>query len=124
MWFFGCFLVFIFAETVCKILLGAEYTAAGDLLRILLFGNFMAFFSNMFGYNALVPIGKANHANAALLVSAAVNVIACGTLWLMDAISLASICIVIACTNFVVFGYRGVVFMSNRHLIQTIAKQE
>lgn len=124
LWFFGCLLVFIFAETVCKILLGAEYAAAGDLLRILLFGNFMAFFSNMFGYNALVPIGKANHANVALLVSAAINIIACGTLWLIDAISLVSICIVIACTNFVVFGYRGVVFLSNRHLIQTSAKQE
>lgn len=116
-WFVGCLFVFVFAETVCKILLGAEYAAAGDLLRILLFGNFMAFFSNMFGYNALVPIGKANHANAALLVSAVINVIACGTLWLMDTISLVSICIVIACTNFVVFGYRGVVFWKYRHLV-------
>lgn len=117
LWFFGCLLVFIFAETVCKILLGAEYAAAGDLLRILLFGNFMAFFSNMFGYNALVPIGKANHANMALLVSAGINIVACAVLWLTDSISLISVCSVIALTNFVVFGYRISVFWKYRHLV-------
>ncbi|TAH33711.1 hypothetical protein EYC58_00385 [Candidatus Saccharibacteria bacterium] len=116
-WFVGCVVVFIFAEFVCRILLGEEYAAAGNLLRILIFGNFMAFFSNMFGYNALVPIGKANHANIALLVSAGINVVACGVLWLTNSISLVSICVVIALTNFVVFGYRGVVFWRNRQLI-------
>lgn len=118
-WFIGCIFVFIFAETVCMVLLGEEYASAGDLLRILLFGNFMAFFSNMFGYNALVPIGKAKHANIALLMSTATNVLACSVLWLMDAISLMSVCIVIASTNFVVFGYRGVVFWRNKDLARS-----
>ena len=117
-WFIGCLIVFILAEDVCRILLGEQYAAAGDLLRILLFGNFMAFFSLMFGYNALVPIGKAAHANIALLVSAVVNVVACGVLWLTDSVSLVSVCIVIASTNFIVFGYRGFVFWRNRHLIR------
>lgn len=115
-WFVGCLGAFVFASEICRFILGPDYEAAGDILRILLFGNFMAFFSNMFGYNALVPIGKANHANAALLVSAGVNVVACGLLWLTDSISLVSVCTVIALTNFTVFGYRGAVFWRNRHL--------
>lgn len=119
-WFVGCLIVFVFAEMICTLLLGEKYAAAGDLLRILLFGNFMAFFSNMFGYNALVPIGKSNHANIALLVSSVINVLACGVLWLTNNVSLVSICIVIACTNFVVFGYRGFVFWKNRHLVRNV----
>ena len=115
-WFVICAAVFVLANDVCRIVLGPDYAEAGDLLRVLLFGNFMAFFSNMFGYNALTPIGKANHANIALVISAVINVIACTALWAMDAISLISICIVIASTNFVVFGYRGFIFWKNRCL--------
>ena len=115
-WFLACLVVFIFANEICQIMLGSDYSAAGDLLRVLLFGNFMSFFSNMFGYNALVPIGKSNHANAALLVSAGINIIAYGALWLTDSISLVSVCIVIALTNLIVFSYRGFVFWKNRHL--------
>jgi len=119
-WFFVCVLVFIFASDICRIILGPDYLAAGDLLRVLLFGNFMAFFSNMFGYNALVPIGKSNHANIALLVSAGFNVLAYGVLWSTNSISLITICIVMASTNFIVFGYRGSVFWNNRHLTRTV----
>lgn len=116
-WFAGCLIVFIFADDVCRIVLGEGYGVAGDYLRILLLGSFMAFFSNLFGYNALTPIGKVNHANIALLVSAVVNVVIYAVLWAVDSISLVSVCIVMATTNFVVFGYRGVVFWRNRHLV-------
>jgi O-antigen/teichoic acid export membrane protein len=117
-WFIGCLVAFIFANDICRIILGSKYAAAGELLRILLFGNFMAFFSNMFGYNALVPIGKSNHANIALLASAAITVMICGLLWLTDSINLVSVCSVVALANFIVFGYRGAVFWKNRHLTQ------
>lgn len=116
-WSIGCLLAFIFANDICRIILGPSYAVAGDLLRVLLFGNFMAFFSNMFGYNALVPIGKANHANIALLVSAVVNLIFFTLIWATDSISLVSVCAVIALTNFVTFCYRGVIFWKNRRLI-------
>lgn len=116
LWFVGCLVAFVFANTICAIILGPDYAVAGDYLRILLLGNFMAFFSNMFGYNALTPIGKSNHANIALLVSAGVSVIICSLLWITDSINLVSVCSVIALANFVVFGYRGVVFWKNRHL--------
>lgn len=116
-WFIVCLVVFVFANDVCRIVLGPDYAQAGDLLRILIFGSFMGFFSNMFGYNALTPIGKASYANAALLVSAVVNLIAFGVLWAIDAISLITVCIVLASTNLVVFCYRATIFWRSRHLI-------
>lgn len=115
-WLLACIVFWIFAPQICVIVLGANYAQAGDVLRILIFGNFMALFANWFGYPVLSPIGLARHANIALLVSAAVNVIACTALWLTDTISLVSVSVVIACSNIVVFGYRGVVFWRNRHL--------
>lgn len=121
-WFFVCLTAFIFAKEICHIVLGPEYDAAGDFLRILLFGNFMAFFSNMFGYNALVPIGKSNQANIALLVSVGINIITFGILWLTNSINLVSVCVVITLSNFVVFGYRGFVFWKNRHLTRLYIK--
>lgn len=116
-WFFVCLIAFIFADQICLIILGPEYIGAGDLLRILLFGNYMAFFSNMFGYNALVPIGKSNHANIALVVSAGFNVLAFSALWFTNNVSLISVCIVMALTNFIVFGYRGFIFWKSKHLV-------
>ena len=95
-WFFVCLLIFLYADEICRIILGPNYTAAGDLLRILLFGNFIAFFSNMFGYNALVPIGKSNQANIALFVSGGFSLIAYGTLWFSNSINLVTICAVMA----------------------------
>lgn len=118
-WFFACLLFWIFAPQICVIVLGPDYVQAGDVLRILIFGNFMALFANWFGYPVLSPIGLAKHANIALPVSAAFNVIACIALWLTDSISLLSVSIVIAFSNVVVFGYRGAVFWRNKHLTMT-----
>lgn len=49
----------------------------------------------MFGYPALSPIGKAVYANAAIMVSAIINVIACMILWATDNISVLSVSIVL-----------------------------
>lgn len=117
-WFFVCLTLWVFAPQICAIILGPDYIQAGDVLRVLIFGNFMALFANWFGYPALSPIGLAKHANIALIVSAAINVSACLILWLADAISLFSICLVIAGGNLVVFGYRGAIFLKNRHLAE------
>ena len=123
-WFSGCLLAFIFANDVCRIALGQAYGSAGDYLRILLFGSFMAFFSNLFGYNALAPIGKVNHANVALLISAIINIVIYGILWATDSINLVFVCVAMASTNFVVLGYRGIIFWKNRHLVRETKKPE
>lgn len=120
MWFIVCSVIFIFANEICRIVLGPKYVAAGEFLRVLLFGNFMAFFSNMFGYNALAPIGKSNQANIALLISAIINIILYLILWITESINLLSVCIVIASTNFVIFGYRVFILWKNKQLIKQI----
>lgn len=121
-WFFGCFFTFVFANDICRIILGQDYYVAGDYLRIVLFGAFVSFFSNLFGYNALTPIGKVNHANLALLVSAVINIVIYSFLWLTDSINLVSVCVVIASTNLVVLSYRAFIFWKYRHLVKRVSK--
>jgi O-antigen/teichoic acid export membrane protein len=117
-WLAICVFAFIFAPQICTIILGSEYAIAGDYLRILLFGNFMAFLSNLFGYNALSPIGQSKHANIALLISAGINVVVFSILWLTNSISLTSVCVVITLSNLVVFTYRALMLYKYRHLIK------
>lgn len=65
----------------------------------------------MFGYPALSPIGKAVYANAAIMVSAIINVIACMILWATDNISVLSVSIVFGSSDIVVFIVRFCAFM-------------
>ncbi|WP_343698273.1 oligosaccharide flippase family protein [Caulobacter sp.] len=116
LWFLGCAFVFIFASSICSILLGPQYASAGAALRILLFGCFMAFSSNMFGYNALAPIGLARHANFSLILSVSLNAVAMLTLFALNKATLTSICTVVTLSNLVIFAYRFSVFMANKDL--------
>jgi O-antigen/teichoic acid export membrane protein len=115
-WFFGCLVTFIFAETFCTIILGDEYRESANILRILLLGNFMAFSSSMFGYNALAPIGLVWHANIAILASVVINVILLSIMFFVGLATLRNICIVVASTNLIIFSYRALIFFINRKL--------
>lgn len=120
-WFVACILFWIFAPQIAVLLLGSDFEQAGDVLRILIFGNFMSLFANWFGYPVLSPIGLARHANIAVMVAAVINVLALTILWATDSISLLSVSLVIACTNLVVFGYRVGVFWRNRELTRSVS---
>lgn len=110
-WLAGCSFVFIFADQFCSIILGSNYAVAGQYLRILVIGVFFGFFSFMFGYPALSPLGKAVYANAAIMVSAIINVIVCLILWATNSISILSVCLVFGSSNIVTFIFRLISFL-------------
>jgi O-antigen/teichoic acid export membrane protein len=115
-WFVACISVAVLASPLCVLILGNQYETAGTYLRVLMVGVFFGFFSFMFGYPALSPIGKATYANAAIMVSAVVNLIACSIIWLFGNVTTLSICIVFASTNIVTFTVRFGAFLKFRHL--------
>lgn len=117
-WFVLCSIVFVFADFFCYMILGPLYENAGDVLRILVVGCFFAFSSNMFGYNALSPIGKVKHANIAIIVSFFVNIITFFILYKMDLLDLLVIALVVSLTNVVIFTYRVVIFFKNIKVIK------
>ena len=116
-WFIVCGLVAVFAPQLCGIILGGQYVEAGNYLRILMVGVFFGYFSFMFGYPALSPIGKATYANVAIMISATINLCLCGLLWVSNNITLLHICMVFASSNIVVFIVRFSSFMTFKHQI-------
>lgn len=113
-WFLGCATVFVFAEQICVLILGANFADAGQLLRILSIGVFVAYSSNLFGYVALSPIGLSWHANFALVVGALVASAAYLVLSIFSMLSPASVCTVMVFAQCAIFAYRFSVFMANR----------
>lgn len=122
LWFLACVLVEVLATPLCVLILGGQYASAGGFLRILMVGVFFGYFSFMFGYPALSPIGKATWANAAIMVSAIVNLTACAVLWLAGNITPLTVCVVFSSTNITTFIVRFGAFMKFRNLAERDAE--
>lgn len=98
-WGLVCLLIAVFATPICVLVLGSQYQEAGTILRVLMLGVFIGYFSYMFGYPALSPIGKAFWANVAIMIAACINIALCGALWLTNNVTPLTICTVFASTN-------------------------
>ena len=73
--FIGSILIFIFAEWIVDILLGAGYEQSILLLRILAFLPFIISLSNIFGIQTMLVFGMKKQFNKVLLSAAIVNTI-------------------------------------------------
>lgn len=105
-WFLGCLSVFVLSEQLCVLVLGPSFAPAGALLRILSVGVFIAYSSNLFGYPALTPIGRAQHANYALLCGAIVTVSGLVVLVATGTVSPTSVCILLVISQGTILAYR------------------
>jgi O-antigen/teichoic acid export membrane protein len=117
-----CIVISIFADNICAIILGKEYSVAGNYLRILMIGLFFAFPCMILGYPALSPVGLEKHANIAVMASAGVGVVICTVLWRVNAVSILSVCIVMASRNIVMVVYRGIALYKYARLIKKSEK--
>lgn len=109
-WIIGCIGASVLATPLCEIVLGPQYTGAGDTLRVLMVGVAFGFFSNLFGYPALSPLGLSKQANLGIAASTIVSLAAFIVLWGTGKISLISVCIVVSAMNAISFAYRFTVF--------------
>lgn len=109
-WLVGCAGAAALATPLCEIILGTQYSDAGGALRILMVGVAFGLFSNLFGYPALSPLGKAKEANIGIMVSTVASLAMFVALWVTGNITLESVCVVVSTMNFISFVYRFVVF--------------
>lgn len=118
-WSIGCSLVFIFSEELCVLLLGSQYSGTGTLLRILVVGTFFAYSSNMFGYVALAPLGKAHLANYSLLFTASFTLIVLGLLSAGGEINAVNVCVTVTAGHIINFLFRFTSFMRFRGIAKS-----
>ena len=114
LWCLAIGVIFIFARPLTVFMLGESYADAADILRILLLSTFISFFSNFFGYNALVPLGKGKQANLAIVYSAIYTFSGGVILWATNNINLISVSFLVVGINVVVLVYRVSVFVRAR----------
>lgn len=102
----GCTVVGIFAEPFCAFLLGAEYRAAGELLRLFLPLVVLALPVYLCGFPILTPLGLARYANLSVIIASGVHLVQVAVLLLTNTLTAKTICVATVVTECVVFGIR------------------
>ena len=119
--FIGCTVVFIFAEPFCK-LFGAEYSAAGNVLRAMLPLAVITLPNYILGFPTMSAMGKTKHANYSTIIGSVFHVCLLGILWLTgnmtEGKALMSLAWSVSATEAVILGYRLIIIYKFRHLMK------
>lgn len=105
----GAAIALIFAHPICILLFGDEYYEAGTLLRLLLPAAFVIFPSYILAFPTLNPMGLSKYANRSNIYGACFQILGLAVLFVCNAISVYSICVLTSCTEVLVFLYRVMV---------------
>lgn len=116
---FGCIIVAVFAEPICGILFGEEFTQAGTILRLLCPVVWCAFPGMMFGFPVLSPMGLAKWANISNIFGAVVQIILLVTLYVGNILNVYTICIATCITEILTLSFRLTVVWKNRRRLET-----
>ena len=103
----GCIIVGIFAEKVCILLFGAEYGSAGHVLRLMLPLIVTSLPNYVIAFPVLTPLGMAKYANLAVVIGAVVQAIGMVVLYLLNCISVYTICELTLLTEIIVLSIRA-----------------
>ena len=116
----GCIVVGAFAEPICGILFGEDFTQAGVILRLLCPVVWCAFPGMMFGFPVLSPMGLSKWANISNIFGAAVQIILLIILYAGNILNVYTICIATCITEVLTLLFRLVVVWKNRTKLKTV----
>lgn len=95
----GCLIVGIFAEPICSLLFGQEFTGAAPILRIMLITIAVTLPNYMLGFPTMAPLGISKFANYSVIIAAGWQAFSLLFLFLVNSLNLYSICIATAITE-------------------------
>ncbi len=107
----ACAVLIFFAAPLCRFIFGAEYTPAGQYLRLLAPVLFFSFPATLFGFPALSPLGLTRYANLSTVFGAVLQLLMIGALALFQGITAARLCVVTCITEGFVCLFRMIVFI-------------
>lgn len=115
----GCAVVFLFAEPLCVLWLGADYGPHVVLpLRALMPVVVISVPNYILGFPTLSPMGLAKHANTSITFGTVIHVINLAVLFFTGNLSMLTLCILTCITEFIIMCYRIVIIYKNRHLLK------
>ena len=101
-----CAVAFIFAQPICRVLLGEEYAGAAGILRCMLPQLLFVFPSYILAFPVLTPLGMVKWANTSVAAGALVQLAGGGMLWIAGKLCVYELCILTCVTEGVVLGIR------------------
>lgn len=105
----GCAGVMIFAEPICTIIFGADFSEAGKYLRALAPTVWCSFPAMMLGFPVLSPMGLAKYANISNVFGAVIQIIELILLFLIGELNALTICLATCITEIATLIFRATV---------------
>ena len=112
----GCLVVGIWAEPICRIVFGSEFTDTAGILQRLLPIVAVTLPSYILGFPTMSPVGLAKYANYSVVFSASVHVLQIVFLFLSNHFNVYNLCTATSITAIAELAFRIVVIYKNRHL--------
>lgn len=110
----GAALLFVFADSVCSFLFGAQYVQAGDIVRCLIPAIVVIFPSYVMCFPVLVPMGLSRQANLSNVIGLISQISLLSILAASGNLSVYSLCMATSVSEMLVFFYRCGVVYRNR----------
>ena len=109
-----CVACFIWAEPLCRLLLGEEYGPSGQVLRAMLPVAVMTLPNYILGFPTLTAMGLSKYANYSVILASILHVVNLLVLYLTDNINMVSLALLVSLAEAVVLLFRIIVILRNR----------
>lgn len=105
---------FVFADDICRVIFGENYSSAGDVLRCILPAMMVIFPTYIICFPMLVPMGLSHYANRSNIVGMLMQIIILIVLFVSGNVSVYSVCLGASISEVSVFMYRLAVLIKYR----------
>ena len=114
----GCTGAFLWAESLCELLFGADFAPAGKVLRAMLPVGVVILPSYICGFPMLSAMGLTKHANYSVIFGTVCHLIMLLTLYLTGSITTVTLGCAVSVTETLILAYRLVVIYRHRDLLR------
>ncbi len=109
-----CGVCFIWAEPLCRLLLGAEFGPAGQVLRAMLPVAVVTLPNYILGFPMLTAMGLKQYANYSVIFGSALHIINLGILYLSGSMNMVTLAILVSVAEIAILLFRVVVIWLHR----------
>lgn len=110
-----CAVFFIWAEPLCRLILGAEYGPAGNVLRAMLPVGVITLPSYILGFPTLTAMGLRKYANYSVIFGSILHVVNLFILFITDNVSMISLAALVSVAELSILLFRVAVIIKHRH---------
>ena len=116
--FVFCGVCFVFAEPLCAFVFGADFAAAGQVLRAMLPVGVVILPSYICGFPMMSAMGISKHANYSVIFGSVIHIVNLLVLWFTGSINMVTLGISVSVAETLILGYRLAVIVKYRHLLK------